>query len=351
VRAGAPGRTAARSDEDRAADRPPPALSLTIEPADHAEGCAETCALPGSDAVLAHIDAGPAHWRPPADPRRLVVGLPPLGPALNEVWRVPGPVGTGWEDGIGFAAGPEVLFAHLLLPDDGGANLAVLACTAYTRLLGFVRARGFPHPLRIWNLIHRIHDRPGGLERYQAFCVGRERALHLAGISPAAYPAASAVGSVAPGLLVYLLAGRNPGTPVENPRQLAAWRYPRQYGPRPPSFARGLRAPWDGGRPVFVSGTAAVVGHRSVHPDKLEPQIVETLRNLDALLAQERTPPPDFLRIYLRDPCGLAQAQARLRDWLPADTPALWVQAQVCRKELAIEIEGVCGMGSPPMPP
>ena len=33
------------------------------------------------------------------------------------------------------------------------------------------------------------------------------------------------------------------GTPVENPRQVSAYRYPRQYGPQPPSFARAMLPP------------------------------------------------------------------------------------------------------------
>ena len=320
--------------------KPTPPLSLRLVPQAHETGPA----LPEPGAILALIDHGPDHWRSPTDPARIMVGLNPLGPPLREIWRAPAPVRTGWEDGIGFAAGPEVLFAHLLLPDDGEGDLAELTCSAYSRLLDFIRSQGFPHPLRIWNLLFRIHDCPGGLERYRAFCAGREHALRHAGVEPAAFPAASAVGSAAPGLLVYLFAGRRAGTPVENPRQLSAWRYPRQYGPRPPSFARGLRAPWADRRPFFVSGTAAVVGHRSLYPGALAPQVAETLRNLAALLTEASAPAPDALKVYLRNPSGLTQAQTDLRAWAAPGTPVLWLQAEVCRAELAIEIEGVCGL-------
>ncbi len=323
--------------------KPTPALSLRLVP----QPPETEPALPQPGAILALIDHGPDHWRSPADPARIVVGLSPLERPLRETWRTPAPVRTGWADGIGFVAGPEVLFAHLLLPDDGEGDLAELTCAAYTRLLDCIRSQGFAHPLRIWNLLYRIHDCPGGLERYRAFCVGRERALRRAGVQPTAFPAASAVGSAAPGLLVYLFAGRSAGTPVENPRQQSAWRYPRQYGPRPPSFARALRAPWGGAEcPFFISGTAAVVGHRSLHPGAARRQVAETLRNLNALLARGAATPPDVLKVYLRNPLELAAAQEVLRDWLPANTPVLWLQAEVCRAELAIEIEGVCGMAA-----
>jgi chorismate lyase/3-hydroxybenzoate synthase len=249
----------------------------------------------------------------------------------------------GWQDGIGFAHGQDILFAHLLLADLESTDLMQGACTAYTRLLAFIRSRGYPHPLRMWNFVSRIHERNPEGERYQAFCVGRDHAFRLAGIAPAQFPAATAVGAGAPGLLIYLFAGRTPGRPVENPRQVSAYRYPPRYGPRPPSFARAVRYCWPGGSHFFVSGTASVVGHRSLHPGELGPQLRETLFNLDALSSGAGAGRPAFLKVFLRDPGHLAQAEAGLRRWAPTDTPALYLQAEVCREELEIEIEGVYG--------
>jgi chorismate lyase/3-hydroxybenzoate synthase len=174
--------------------------------------------------------------------------------------------------------------------------------------------------------------------------VGRERGLAAAGIAPAHYPAATAVGSAAPGLLVYLLAALSPGQPAENPRQVSAYRYPARYGPRPPSFARGLAWPAAGGGRFFVSGTASVVGHRSLHPGQLGPQLGETLVNLESLLQGARVGPPSFLKVFLRQPVHLAQAGEALRDWAPAGIPILYLSAQICREELEIEIEGLCGV-------
>ena len=63
--------------------------------------------------------------------------------------------------------------------------------------------------------------------------------------------------------------------PLENPRQLAAWRYPRQYGPRPPTFARAMLAPDAVRLPLMLSGTGAVVGHASLQDDDLQAQLGE----------------------------------------------------------------------------
>ena len=338
-----PGRTQQEPGPTARAAQGPPPLTLTSTTADVDPREPQTGPLTRLQTLLAQIDYGPAHCRSPSDPRRLGVGLPPLAaPPLRELWLVPPPVVAGWAGGIGFAQGSEVLFAHLLLDDAGDADLAEQTLRAYTQLLAFTRGRGFPHLLRVWNVLSRIHGREGGLERYQAFCVGRERAFSLAGIAPTQFPAATAVGAIAPGLLVYLLAGCAPGLAVENPRQVSAYRYPLCYGPRPPSFARALRPPWPGGSPFFVSGTASVVGHRSLHPGRFVPQLRETLANLDALLDGAAAGPPTFLKVFLPDPRHLTQAQAGLRDWARVGTPVLYLLAQVCRAELEIEIEGLC---------
>src|SRR3546814_12443298 len=83
----------------------------------------------------------------------------------------------------------------------------------------------------------------GDAERYREFCVGRARGL--GDFDTHALPAATAIGRCddARVVQVYWLAARTPGMPVENPRQVSAYRYPRQYGPQQPSFARAMLPP------------------------------------------------------------------------------------------------------------
>jgi chorismate lyase / 3-hydroxybenzoate synthase len=304
----------------------------------------------GADGILAQIDQGPDHARSADKPWRLTVGLRPLSPPdWHEVWRVPQVRDAGWEDGIGHVVGDDCLFAHLLVQDDWDSDLGRLAWECYERLLGLLRRRGFPHPLRIWNFLPAIHRPVDGLERYRGFCVGRDRALREAGLDETGFPAATAIGSAAPGLLVYLLAGRVPGRPVENPRQVSAYRYPPRYGPRPPAFARGLLLPPDlAGRRLLVSGTASVVGHRSCHPGDIAGQLRETLANLDSLAeaaglngAWRSGDTAPLLKVYLRDPAHLFAVAAGIERWSAARARVLYLQGEVCREELAIEIEGV----------
>jgi chorismate lyase/3-hydroxybenzoate synthase len=133
---------------------------------------------------------------------------------------------------------------------------------------------------------------------------------------------------------------------VENPRQVSAWRYPRQYGPNAPAFARGMRSPSLPPQ-LHVSGTAAVVGHASQHDEDLAAQIAETFANLDSLFHSAGTHggfgAHGLVKAYLRhaDAAG-AVADALARRMAPG-TPILLLEGDICRRELLVEIDGVQG--------
>ena len=135
----------------------------------------------------------------------------------------------------------------------------------------------------MWNYVGGINEHDEGRERYQLFCAGRHDAFVAAGYHhDVDLPAASAVGMRGRGLVTYFLAAREPGVQVENPRQVAAYRYPPEYGPKSPSFSRATI--WKDR--VFVSGTSSVLGHATVHHDDVAAQLEETLRNIETVLAQ-----------------------------------------------------------------
>jgi chorismate lyase/3-hydroxybenzoate synthase len=128
---------------------------------------------------------------------------------------------------------------------------------------------------------------------------------------------------------------------VENPRQVSAWRYPRQYGRTAPSFARAMILPARDA--LAISGTAAVVGHASAHQDDLDAQLEETLTNLEALLASAGmaagfdTHSP--LKTYVRHAADAPRVRAFLQRRLPG-VPVLLLHGDICRSELLVEIDG-----------
>ncbi len=275
------------------------------------------------------------------------VPLPQLGDArVDEVWTTAANVRTGTDGPLRFAATDELLFGALSVDErDLERDVAEL----YDALLEHVDASAHPHLLRIWNVVPRVTQRAGltdeKLDRYMSFCRARSLAFerHHGSDFARRLCAASAVGSVEGPLVTWFLSGREPGQRISNPRQEESWRYPERYGPRPPSFARALRAPAPFDDTVFVSGTASIVGHASRHQGDVAAQVEETLRNLDVVTEQtglRRSPTDALWKIYLRD----ADDEPRVRALLTAQlgpTPLLFLRADVCRPELAIEIEGL----------
>ncbi|MGY1458585.1 MULTISPECIES: chorismate transformation enzyme, FkbO/Hyg5 family [unclassified Luteimonas] len=307
--------------------------------------------LLAGDDVLAVFGFGAGAPAALADPRYLRVPLDPYGPACFEVWHGNAPVVRGRDDGVRWASDGQLLFGAIEVPE-GNDGIQEAARRAYARLAAFTASSRTPHLLRIWNYVDAITLGAGDDERYRAFCVGR--AHGLGDFDVQALPAATAIGRCDGERVVqvYWLASAAPGTPVENPRQVSAYRYPRQYGPQSPSFARAMLPPQGSAMPLLLSGTAAVVGHASMHDGELLAQLDETFINFDALVDAARVHDPSLstrfgagtrLKVYVRDDHDLPLVADALDRRFGDTVPRLLLHAAICRRELAVEIDGVHG--------
>ncbi|CAM5390688.1 chorismate transformation enzyme, FkbO/Hyg5 family [Rhodanobacter lindaniclasticus] len=295
-------------------------------------------AAPGTLAVLGFDPAAPAS----ADPRYLQVPLASFdAPTPLELWQVDGPVSCGVAGALRWAAGGGWLFAAVELDEREHGGASATAKLAYESLHRFVAARDAQHVLRVWNYLAAINHGEGDAERYKHFCDGR--AAGMGDFFAEGFPAATAIGhhGDAHRLQVYLLACDQSGQRVENPRQTSAWRYPRQYGRTPPSFARAMVLPARDA--LAISGTAAVVGHASAHQDDLQAQLLETFTNLDALLSSSGMPAGfdgrSPLKVYVRHAADEPQVRAFLQQQLPG-VPVLLLHGDICRRELLVELDG-----------
>jgi chorismate lyase/3-hydroxybenzoate synthase len=299
--------------------------------------------------VLAVIGFGSAAPHGDTDPRYLHVPLESPGKNLFEVWRVSGHVSSGRSGSIRYASDGEYLFGVIELDEAEHGGIHAASKAAYCAIGAFCADSATPHVLRVWNYLAAITQGDGDDERYKQFCAGRAAGMEV--IFGDDYPAATAIGRLDGQkiLQVYWLAARYPGIALENPRQLSAYLYPREYGPRPPRFARALLAPTQP-RQLHLSGTAAVVGHVSQHAGDCAAQLDEIFTNLDALLrtAAQHGTAADLsravLKLYLRNHADRVMVEARLRTQLPAGTPWLLLYGDVCRAELLVEIDGVLGV-------
>jgi chorismate lyase / 3-hydroxybenzoate synthase len=214
----------------------------------------------------------------------------------------------------------------------------------YDRILAEARAAGFPWFVRMWNHVGSINADEDGMERYRLFCAGRHEAFVAAGYHHGAdLPAASAVGMSGRGLATYFLAAREPGLQIENPRQMAAYRYPPRYGPKSPSFSRATL--WRD--TLFVSGTSSVVGHESVHMGDVEAQLDETLRNIEVVIAQafpgRGLETVVAAKTYIRRAGDYELIARRLDAIFPMN---LYLESDICRSELLLETEVVAVVGA-----
>lgn len=211
---------------------------------------------------------------------------------------------------------------------------------AYDRILAVAEQRGFAFPFRIWNLLPGINDGPGDQEVYKRFCSGRMRAFNRHDMEAAQYPAASAVGHHAEGAVIYLLAAAKPSRNLENPLQMPAYTYPREYGPCSPSFARATRIELGRRDFLFISGTASILGHSTQAAGDIVSQLEVTQANIAQLVTQAggSIDKLSALRVYLRHPEHIEIARSLLEQTYPAEQ-LHFVHADICRQPLLVEIE------------
>ncbi len=285
------------------------------------------------------------------DPREVVVPLAQLQQTpLAEQWLSEAPVHHGWHDGMGYAHNGEVLFGQLRLDEAALAHPDHAAFRAYVRIDQLMQKFGYPCWLRVWNFLADIHRGAADQERYRQFCVGRHRAMSLKPGFENNLPAATVIGTHGQGLLIYFLAGRSPGLQVENPRQVSAFRYPREHGPVSPSFSRATLKHWADRAQLLVSGTASIVGHESRHLDDAPAQLSELKTNIRSLIGNAialhfaSAPASDVsiegLKLYVRDRSLLQGLQPLLPQHFPAGAPLLILEGDICRRELLVEVEG-----------
>jgi chorismate lyase/3-hydroxybenzoate synthase len=280
-----------------------------------------------------------------ADARLVAVPLEALaGSHCIEAWVTRGPVTCGMIEGLHFSASADHLFGYLEVDEAQAGGLRHAARDAYRQLLRF-HAHGEHRQLwRIWNFVDAINEGDGDAERYRQFCLGRAEGIgsHLDG-----YPAGTAVGTRtgARRLQLVWLAGRVRGLPVENPRQLSAFRYPRQYGPASPSFSRAMRL----GDQLLISGTSSILGHETVHDGDLTAQLRESVSNLQtvARAAGMGAARLSGLKAYVRRAADLAPTGAQLRPPLVPEGAACVLAADICRRDLLIELEAVALAAAP----
>lgn len=269
-----------------------------------------------------------------------------------EIWLSQEEVSEGRRDGLHYRCDGHLLFGAIELQepveDAQMPPLQQAAAEAYRQIFTLLDTLDYPYIHRCWNYMADINAVSHGLERYQQFNLGRQSAFIAAGHAVSGQvPAACALG-LAPGpLRIAFIAGRTPALAIENPRQISAYEYPQQYGPSSPTFARANLMHLGQRHLLLISGTASIVGHQSLHISDVIAQTRETLSNIEAIVSEAnsllREPAFDLAhilyRVYLRHATDLQPVREEMLRRIGPQLRATFVQADICRHDLLLEIE------------
>lgn len=296
--------------------------------------------------------------RPPVWPVQ-AIATPVLGTGsagMQEIWRCNEACTAGRFEGIAWRRAGNLLYGVIDLEEAAfsavlpGSPLQAASQEAYRRIFRLLEAQDLPHLWRVWNYLAGINQEVDGLERYRQFNIGRQDAfLEYARGATGNVPAACAIGLASGPLSIAFMAGREPAVPVENPRQVSAYNYPSEYGPRSPTFSRAALVYPPAQEVLFISGTASIVGHQTVHPDDVPGQCRESMANIAAVVgeANRLCRSPEFTldelsyRVYIRHAADFAVVRETLTDMLGSAAEIVYVQADICRHDLLLEIEAM----------
>ncbi len=268
------------------------------------------------------------------------------------------------------------LFTEGILPGSLEAPIGQQAAEVLGVLGEILAKEGLPVDaiVRQWNYIEGITrgadsgDGDGTEDQhYQAF--NNARSEFYGRVKwPRGYPAATGIGTRWGGIMVEvdaLAANKSKRiVALDNALQVAAHDYSQRVlvgresgdgsGLTTPKFERAKAVVFKREREiqVYISGTAAIRGERSSAATGVDQQTEITLENIRYLVSElnlgkhgiktkgAKAKIKNF-RVYLKAESALEPVRQIILEQYGAEMPALYVQTDVCRDELLVEIEGV----------
>lgn len=223
----------------------------------------------------------------------------------------------------------------------------------------------FRDVVRTWLYTGNITEVEHGTERYRELNRARTEffdAQHAKGdmpINPSGetrYPASTGIGMRSPSIDIGCLALQTDRRDVrilslENPSQTAAFDYDASFSIKSPKFSRAMAAVIGDYVTTWISGTASIIDSTSVHLGDAARQTEQTIDNIQKLISHE-----NFARhgvpgagAQLTDLAKVRVYVKRAEDYEVCrevcerrlgSLPTIYAQADVCRPELLVEIEG-----------
>lgn len=263
---------------------------------------------------------------------------------IHELWKSNDqPVVSGVSGLCHWAESGGFLFTSIWLSEAECEDLETATEKAYVELLAFIGQTEQPNLLRFWNYIPKINKGEGDAENYKLFCNGRLKAFYDSNIKNEDFPAATGIGHLTSGMTIYAISSEHEGQHHMNSRQQNAYHYPRQYGISSPSFARATSVEYPQGRCLFISGTASIIGHQTLHHGDVAAQLQITKENMIHLMDKAKFTQESIqtMKVYVRHEPDIAAAKAVLDKDFPNITKIFTI-ADICRSDLLVEVECFC---------
>ncbi|MDP4289969.1 MAG: hypothetical protein Q8908_02720 [Bacteroidota bacterium] len=312
-------------------------------------------------------------------PVSLVSQAPIDGGTILEVWLMEYPE-TGCE--FTFNQGEQVSALHLECPD-----FSCLFSTQYSAshqgfkentfetfnlLDATLHETGFDYGdiVRQWNyieditLLDTVSDEY--LQNYQIFNDVRSFFYEQSNFTNG-YPAATGIGAANGGCTIEVIAlkekNQNSVKPITNFLQVDAHSYsstvlvgdaikelPKASTPK---FERGKFIHFGDEGFLFISGTASIIGEKTVYTENVENQTITTIQNIEHLLSTNNLnknninniskPRLHNYRVYLKNESDYPKVKS-LCDAHFGPESGFFVKADVCRSNLLVEIEANYGI-------
>jgi enamine deaminase RidA (YjgF/YER057c/UK114 family) len=219
------------------------------------------------------------------------------------------------------------------------------------------------HIIRQWNYIESIawlENLPDPEQNYQVFNDVRAD-YYGQGDFKFGYPAATGIGMDTGGVIIDFIALSDSEQvkiqPIVNPGQIDAHKYSelvlegKSAKKCTPKFERAKLITIGERNYIYVSGTASILGEKTMHVGDVQKQTITTIDNINHLFSRENQEKLGLnfdvseisfshLRVYVKHQADIPAVERICESMLNCNS-TLYLESDVCREDLLVEIEGV----------
>jgi enamine deaminase RidA (YjgF/YER057c/UK114 family) len=224
----------------------------------------------------------------------------------------------------------------------------------------------FNHIVRQWNyvgnILHREQKNNSLHQHYQLFNEVRNN-YYSKYRTVGNFPAATGIGTAHEGMAIDICAAKIPDelrlSSLNSPIQVEPYLYSQKVligSPKinktAPQFERAKILMNNHYSTVYISGTASIIGQKTIGIDDVQEQTRLTIQNIESLVGSGNLQnhalfPTEvnlsrefkYIRVYVKK-SGDIPAVKKICTQHFGNTPALYVQSDICRDDLLVEIEG-----------